>query len=131
MPTGNPNAKKIPTSNAVALPSMLSAFAAQPFQSVYSYQPEGLTSLIRSKFIGAFCRKNDEMPSWARDYADWDYAYFHDNHPGKKRKFSDFDAELPRGENADYLNYTAAWNLWDLGGRQGPEPFCVRNEFRL
>lgn len=127
--TGNPNAAKIPLSNAVSLPTLFMGSASPLMEAVYSYSPSGVSLRGASNFIGAFARKNDDMPSWARDFAQWDYENFHKNTPGKLKKFSDLDSQLAAGDALDYLNYQHAWTQWDKAGRSGPEPYTTQQDY--
>lgn len=127
--TGNPNAAKIPASNVLSLPAMLAASGNAAMEMAYSYQPSGMSAAVRSSFVGSFCRKNDDMPSWARDYAQWDYENFLKNTPGKLKRYSDIDSQLAAGDALDYLNYVAAWDMWDKDGRVGPEPYTTQQDY--
>lgn len=79
-------------------------------------------------FVGSF-KDIDDCPNWARRAARYMRDDFFDNTPGRKKLFSDVASMLADGDGERHVNCRHALELWEAGGRQGPEPYSTDQNY--
>lgn len=81
-----------------------------------------------SGFVGAFLDRDDQ-PTWARRAAEYLKHEFFDDTPGRIKLFSDMEPALAVGDGGTYINCRHALNMWVKGGRKGPMPFGLFQDY--
>ena len=87
-----------------------------------------LEGLYAAGFVGAFVDHEDQ-PTWARRAARYLKDDFFDNTPGTKKLFSDVASQLADGDGERHVNCRHALELWEAGGKQGPEPYSTAQDY--
>jgi len=87
-----------------------------------------MAEAYRSGFIGAFLDREDQ-PAWARRAAQYLADEFRRDTPGGKKLFSDVAGQLADGDGECLPNCRHALELWEAGGRKGPEPYSNEQDY--
>jgi hypothetical protein len=118
----HPLANLIPDSNVFSVPLLpRNAGKANVLESLYSYE-------VPNRFCGAFF-DSDECPDWARRIARYNRADFHDNTPGRLKRYSEIASSLESGEGQSFPTFRHALDAWIAGGRQGVEPYTCNQDY--